>query len=120
MSNPSTVTYEKFFKAKSEHEDLIKEIAKLHYSQEGLKELISINNNPSAIDTITDKYTKAYSECESLKNELKNIMVGDNVYISSYEISFNRLGVTFRFQKYSSDNMNLEDLANTLYANYLD
>lgn len=112
--------YAKFFKARKEDESLIQEIAKLHYSQEALKELISINNNPSAIDILTDKYTKTFAECESLKNQLKYKMVEDCKYVTSYEISFTNPGVTFIFEKNDSDNTNLQYLADCVINKYND
>ena len=40
--------YTKFFKARKEDESLIQEIAKLHYSQEALKELNPLEMTPMA------------------------------------------------------------------------
>ena len=118
MSNNNR--YEKFFKARKEDESLIQDIARLHYSQEALKELISINNNPSAIDILTDKYTKAFVECESLKNQLKYKMVEDCEYVTSYEISFTNPGVTFIFEKDDGNDTNLQFLADCIINKYND
>lgn len=103
------------FKANKKDRDLIDNIAKLHYKQEGLKQLISMNTNPSAIETLADKYSETFSECEKLKNILRYNMIKDCNFVIDYNISFMAYTVTFMIHG-SADEI---DYMENSYHNYI-
>lgn len=112
--------YRKIFKANKEDEQLIDDIAHEYYRHQALSNLYEATQltNQSSIKALLEEYTEASSKCEMLKEKLKYKMIGYNEYATGYKVFFESYYVEFLFEKYATDTVNLEKVANELYENY--